>query len=551
VSVDAPVADLPTAAALVRLRFVAEDARRRADDTFDAGRHLALIALDGACEYALWLAAHSCGVRSKPIASVPDLYSALKQALGERWEIKGWAGVDQLHRARNSAQHAAVVPAPEQIPLWSDAAWAFIDSLCVAVFDTTLDTISLAQAVTNDGLRAELHQSEELIPDDPALAMSYALGAFEWARARWREQRGQRLLAPASAVRQSHYTGSDVGDNLQDINDFLEVQLFAGNPGEYLWLHRAREEHATAGWTPTPDDVRRVLSFVTDWIVRWEIFNHGYPVDRWNAHRDSIAPPIVGDGLTPQIVGARADFLPEVPGRPARCVLSFQLVNVPNRGRWPWVTHLQQAVTEVARESQSPSLFAEFKWFLSGLLLVHVDLSCPQKVVSDAVRRAVDLASKRYTEQIQTADEREVERGALEAEFRQLVASARSDDLDFFRDPRLVKDEWLGTNGWIVFIELEQGAAGAHELFQSVDIFRGARGVLAGAHARDGCIAFEAFQISDETRRALETAITACEEQVRHVRNFRSEQQTVFDRFAAGITEEFGCLSDHLVDEET
>lgn len=40
--------DLPTASALVRLRLLTEDAWRRVDDTSEAGRHLALIALDGA-----------------------------------------------------------------------------------------------------------------------------------------------------------------------------------------------------------------------------------------------------------------------------------------------------------------------------------------------------------------------------------------------------------------------------------------------------------------------------------------------------------------------
>jgi hypothetical protein len=45
--------------------MLAEDARRRAMDNSDAGRHIALIALDGACEYALWLAARTHGVPFK------------------------------------------------------------------------------------------------------------------------------------------------------------------------------------------------------------------------------------------------------------------------------------------------------------------------------------------------------------------------------------------------------------------------------------------------------------------------------------------------------
>jgi hypothetical protein len=77
---DEPVLDLPTVSALVRLRMLAEDARRRAEDTSEAGRHLALIALDGACEYALWLAARTTGVTFKnDRPTLNDMYSAVKE----------------------------------------------------------------------------------------------------------------------------------------------------------------------------------------------------------------------------------------------------------------------------------------------------------------------------------------------------------------------------------------------------------------------------------------------------------------------------------------
>jgi len=41
------VRDLPTAHSLVRLRLLTEEAARRADDFSEAGRHQALVALDG------------------------------------------------------------------------------------------------------------------------------------------------------------------------------------------------------------------------------------------------------------------------------------------------------------------------------------------------------------------------------------------------------------------------------------------------------------------------------------------------------------------------
>jgi hypothetical protein len=71
--------DLPTAQSLVRLRLLTEDAARRVDDISEAGRHQALIALDGACEHALWLAVRQAGVRLKgdQRAGVPALYRAV------------------------------------------------------------------------------------------------------------------------------------------------------------------------------------------------------------------------------------------------------------------------------------------------------------------------------------------------------------------------------------------------------------------------------------------------------------------------------------------
>lgn len=109
---DELVLDLPTVSELVRLRMLAEDSRRRSEDTSEAGRHLALISLDGACEYALWLAGRAHGAKFKERSSRSDMVSTLKSLLGERWKLQGWPGVEQLHRARNNAQHAAVAIDP-------------------------------------------------------------------------------------------------------------------------------------------------------------------------------------------------------------------------------------------------------------------------------------------------------------------------------------------------------------------------------------------------------------------------------------------------------
>jgi hypothetical protein len=282
--------DLPTAQSLVRLRLLTEDAARRVDDSSEAGRHQALIALDGACEHALWLAARQGGVRLKgdQRAGVPALYRAVVDQR-RAWEPLGWAGVNQLHEARNTAQHAGVAPDREQLPGWRDAALAFIDSLCVAAFGTALANIVLASAVRDPELRAMLTDAERAV-EDAGQSFSASAMAFSVARERWRGQRLAAFAAPSPAgyepilASEEMLVINELTQAVQGLEDVLEVQPFAGDLGEYVWFRRALAERASAGWMPNPQDARRALVFVAGWVVRWEIFTLGYPDDRWEAH---------------------------------------------------------------------------------------------------------------------------------------------------------------------------------------------------------------------------------------------------------------------------
>lgn len=157
-----PATDLPTAQSLVRLRLLAEDAARRASDISEAGRHQALVALDGACEHALWLAARQDDIplTQKQRSGLPALHSAIIEHR-PGWLLKGWSGVNQMHEARNGAQHAGVAPDVQQLVAWADAALGFIDSLCVAAFNTKLQDVVLASAVRDPELRALLTGAEK------------------------------------------------------------------------------------------------------------------------------------------------------------------------------------------------------------------------------------------------------------------------------------------------------------------------------------------------------------------------------------------------------
>jgi hypothetical protein len=543
--VQEPEFDLPTATALVRLRLLAEDAQRRIEDVSPVGRHVALVALDGACEYALWLASRMHGVPVKSDrASVPDLYNAVRHALGERWQVRGWAGVNQLHRARNDAQHAGVVPAADQLPHWCDAAVAFIDSLCIAAFEVSLTAIVLADAVRDASLRRQLQASEEVIYGDPGRALLLAMSAFQEAREQWRTQRRpyrlQRQFPPSSWLDRPP-TG-EIRDQLRELDDFLEVQLFAGDAGEYIWLQRAHDEQQSAGWTPTPEDARRALLFITGWIVRWEIFNSGYTADRWDEYRGSIEPPTVGDGGTPQIIGAQTDFQPEAPGRPARCILYFQLANIPDRGRSPWDMLLRNGLFEAAKDAGQPSLFAHIQWFYSGLLLVHVDLSSDCVVVCDVVAAGLERAFQRHREQRVESEASEHERQELEEAVCEIVQETRNEELGLFGNVRIVADRWLGTGGWLAFIDVDPGAGGSEELTQTVGIFGNSRATFPQLHVRDECVVFSVDRITPDLTAALKTAIADSEAQASHLRCFREEQARAFEAFSTGIHKSFPRL---------
>ncbi len=327
-----------------------------------------------------------------------------------------------------------------------------------------------------------------------------------------------------------------------DVDDFLEVQPFAADFGEYTWLRRARQEHDHAGWLPDVKDARRVLLFVVGWIVRWEIFDQGYPIDRWDAHREGIQPPVSGDGTTTEILGGQVEFLPGVPGRSARNIVYMALANVPGRGRSPWDIALRDALTECARDAGAGGLFSEIQWYLSGILVVHVAPDADPHVVANVVERAVALAAERHTAQHAESVEREHERQQLERALGVFIASASSEELGLFGKVTVVDDQWLGTFGWLAFIQIRVGGHGQEELTQTHDIYGNQRAAFPELHVREGQIAFSVSELTEELQDALRTAIADSEEQARHVRAVRAQQTEAFQAFAAGFQNRVGPL---------
>jgi len=121
-----------TAERLVRLRLMLASAVSAASDTTQGGRHAAVIALDGVVELALGLAFHHRNLSVKR-DGFHEHKTALREDLAGTWTPRGEQGVNELHRARNSAHHG-LLPAAHHIPTWTANVEQFVGSLVGAAF---------------------------------------------------------------------------------------------------------------------------------------------------------------------------------------------------------------------------------------------------------------------------------------------------------------------------------------------------------------------------------------------------------------------------------
>jgi hypothetical protein len=555
----ASVIDLPTVLALVRLRLVTEDAIRRADDLSAAGRHQAVIALDGAVEHALWLATQHAGIvlKNGDRASIPDLYSAA-QAHGWNLNTSAWPGVNQLHRARNDAQHAGVPIDREPLPAWRDSARAFISSVTHAAFAIALDDISVVDAVRDPQIKATLIEAEHQLDVDSASAFRAVLTAFALALNNWRGQRDAALPSLARGGETPRWPvmlRPPAAD--ETIQDLLEVQPFASSLGEYVWLRRVSVEQADVGRAPTVDEARRALMFVMGWVVRWEIFDHGYPDDQWDAYRESIEPPTTKDKTPGKILGVNVDFVPEISGRRAANKLLFEVANVPAKGRSPWPAFLDRAITDCVTQAQLAegsehadgeddsrrALTPQWSyWYLSGVLGLQFDLRAPVKDVMRIVEEALALAVQRYDEHLVESGLREQERIEIEAELRKILAETADEQQHIFGDVKVLPDEWAGTGGWMAFVEVLASRVGGDptERYHAHQAFTNRRPHLENLNQRDSSVTFTLESLTVDIADAVRDAITGAEDMIKRLRTTRAEQMTSHTQFASGITQRYG-----------
>lgn len=393
---------------LVLLRTLFESARERARDTTDVGRHTSLILLDGACELALRHATDQLGVAKKAQTNFEALYESLPgSVLGASGAIGGWAGVRQLHRARNDAQHAGILPDPGQVARWAGDTETFLDKLIETTFQVHLTEVHRADALSNPVLRELFERAEvALETGDATDAVDKGLEAFSVARSHWKLHRQSLGLASPGTGLMGAFSDTVVEQSVQQLDDFVEVQPFALDMGEYLWLCDVARR---PGPPPDLDEARRVLVFVFAWILRWETFAARYDANAVKTWRSQVRPPTTSQ---PEL-GPRLDVTPRIdvtgqisPDARPFITVTLQVLDAPAQDFELWLADVQSELVEAWRSAQPGETYVLPTADRAGRIAfpsTHPEVDA-QAVVAIA-RRAIEAANAKKAMREETGAE--------------------------------------------------------------------------------------------------------------------------------------------------
>ncbi|MGA3221354.1 MAG: hypothetical protein ABSE77_20170 [Acidimicrobiales bacterium] len=383
---------------LVLLRSLFEAARSRAQDPTRAGQHAALVLLDGACELALAHVADNLGITRRWNNGVEDVWGAVRGQLPPSADIKGWPGARLMHRARNSAQHEGILPDAVHLGRWVGDAEQFLHDLVDAAFGVTLSQVRRADALSSPSSRESFAQAESCLDaGDTSNAVAHALAAFDNAREQWREQRGAKgLVTPRTSLAALFSNDQALEQSVEQLTDFTEVQPFASDMGEYLWLTNLR---ARPGPDPTLAEAQRALVFVFEWVLRWEAFSARYDAEVAHRWRRALRPPQTEDAdLGPRLEGRAWVTVSgsALPGFRPFVNVVLQLVDAPKERFEPWLAELQSALRETWRTSFPEETYVYPTVDRTGRVVVPtVRPDIDADAVGAAVKRAIQLADQR------------------------------------------------------------------------------------------------------------------------------------------------------------
>ncbi|MGA2165731.1 MAG: hypothetical protein ABSH36_14870 [Solirubrobacteraceae bacterium] len=505
---------------------------REAKDRSEPSRHIALVTLDGACEYAIRFSAHCQGLPLKPEAGFHTGLELLRKALVGRkqWGQTGVRGVLELHAARNQVQHMGLLPDRELLSNWVMDAEAFIQELVKVAFDVQLGDVMLAEAIRDPDLRTSLGEAERALnADDATRAFLITDQTFLKARERWREQHGQTRRedsgAGASSAVRFPATPSDPLDH-------LEVQVFATDMSRYTQMLTTRRHLEIGGPEPDDAEARSALLFVFDWILSWEIFDAGYPAQRYTKYWQSVGPPQLDDGGPPRIAWHIQSYRLETgAGREEEYEMLLQLANIPSWKTSTWGLDFSEALASAETElgHTAPDIFPNIDF--RGLLRVRVAVSADPKDVVLLLNRAVDIATERY----ERRDEDMRAAQAKAAELRESYTAVLRDVATggVFGEATVTPE--LSSTGIRYIVGLTVPSATLSDLNRAATIFSGQGGHLAGTSQQAGKIVFEAFPLDEKALDQLRKAIEGSEEEILRYRDILAKTEMERQSFTRQI----------------
>lgn len=427
--------DPSVAERLVRLRIFVVSALASISDTTAYGRHLAVIALDGACELAMGLAAHTRGIEvgQKPF---PWVLRELRRELSD-WTAHGAQGVSELHRARNAVQHEGVLPDPEHLPIWASEVERFVYSLIRSAFGEELDSVSTAMAVEDAGLRERLEKAERLIGDeDYAASIRGSAGAFDAALRSYRSYQGRSAFRFRGDAFRKLREFQDIKGTIEELEKFLDVAALAGDPGEWLWLETVRRQLHADAEPLSRDDAQRALSFVLGWTLRFESFAARYQGALKRA-RSGRAMAVYGERYeTPRVIDIRKSE--RHPHERGQVAIDVTLNAIPPE----W----ESAASEAFRRLQETNEVAAASWAVvrrNGLLEMNVPKDISPKDLSSLVEELIPVGDEVLQEWLERRHQQALgEAAVVERYGRALEDEARFGSIEaHYRDR--TDDYWI------------------------------------------------------------------------------------------------------------
>ncbi len=312
--------DLSEAAALTNVAELLDESSRRVSDVTPAGRHLAVVLLDGAVEAAIAVCLSRFSESSSDRMALVDNHKVLMKHLRERKnKVIGWHEVAKLRRARNLSQHHQIPIDAEALKNLEGPVNRYIDTIVMETFSIRLNQVSMAAAVTDEDFRKTLQDIHDQIDSEDTAGAKDAMA--ELYRSIVREIGGSRVehfgfrrpirrtiqLSSRTIGGSNPQRDADMSEierwareaqrSIDEARSFNDASPFASDLSEFVWFRRVVLELDQIA----VDEARRAYRFLVRFIARWEAYletekllsDRQAEIQRWNPSPDPSGRPAV------------------------------------------------------------------------------------------------------------------------------------------------------------------------------------------------------------------------------------------------------------------